>query len=291
MQAGFPQGFCPILAKTANANLTANVRLFTALPNLDRSLSYYYIKNLVGSMDIRSDLDRRLRFDHPTDDQMAAINKFKPYGQGDYDQREVLSVPILASTNMMRWDLTAWTQRALQSMSATFPGQSLITDHDWENVGSSLGFVYDSEIIKIPGSDATKEALLDISVNSDVDSSIFDKQGFLGVVAYAAIPSESSAAGAIRYRQLADVSTGGMFLGRKYICPLCGGDFGEDDPHYPPGYYSQSLVQSGKISSEDVAPFAWVDGWHQSHELSFVTVGNVPQATIFTEELIKLIWL
>jgi hypothetical protein len=51
------------------------------------------------------------------------------------------------------------------------------------------------------------------------------------------------------------------------------------------------MVDDGELEPEQVAPFAWKDGWHNSFELSFVTVGNVPQATIFTEDLIKLIWV
>lgn len=243
-------------------------------------------------MEIRQDLDRRLRFDHPTTEQLATINRYKPYGQADYDGREVLSVPILASSSMVRWDMTVWTEKTLRSMAATFPGQALIMDHDWDHVQSSLGFIYDSEIIKIPpASIPAKEFLLDLSINNETDDNLFEKQGFSAVVVYAAIAADSPSAGAIRYRQLADVSTGGLILGRKYVCPLCGGDFGEDDPHYPPGGYSQMLVEMGEINPSDVAPFAWVDGWHYSHEVSFVTVGNVPQATIFTEDLIKLIWL
>lgn len=243
-------------------------------------------------MDIRLELQKRLKYDHPSDDQLQSINRYKPSGQPDYDAREVLSVPILASTNMMRWDMTVWTPRALKSMAATYPGQSLMLNHDWEQVQSSLGFVYDAEIVNIPSvSEPAKEFLMDLSVNTDVDGELFERQGFMGVIAYAAIPADSPSAGAIRYRQLADVSTGGIFLNRSFMCPLCGGNFGEDDPHYPPGYYSRMLVQSGDITEDDVAPFAWVDGWHQSHELSFVTIGNVPQATIFTEDLIKLIWL
>lgn len=243
-------------------------------------------------MDIRQQLDRKLRFDHPTEEQLAMVNRYKPYGQPDYDKQEILSVPILASSNLLRWDMTVWTEKALHSMSATFPGQALMINHDWDDVRSSLGFVYDSEIVKIPNqSTPAKEFLLDLSINSDVDSELFDKTGFSAVIAYAAIAADSPTAGAIRYRQLADVSTGGMFLGRKYICPLCGGDFGGEDAHYPPGGYSQFLVQAGEIDADEVAPFAWVDGWHQSQEVSFVTMGNVPQATIFTEDLIKLIWL
>lgn len=243
-------------------------------------------------MDIRKTLDRKLRLDHPTEEQLAAINKWKPYGQPEYVAQEVLSVPILASTSMLRRDMTVWTERALRSMTATYGGESLHLNHDWDDVKEAIGFVYDAEIIKIPaGGMMAKNIILERSINSEIDEQVYDKQGFMGVVCYAAVAAESSASGAIRYRQLSDVSTGGLFNNVKYICPLCGGDFGPDDEHYPPSAYAQYLVDMGDLEPEQVAPFAWKDGWHESLELSFVTIGNVPQATIFTEDLIKLIWV
>lgn len=243
-------------------------------------------------MDIREALDRKLRLDYPTEEQLAAINKWKPYGQADYVVNELLSVPILASTSMLRHDMTVWTEKTLQSMAATYAGESLMLNHNWEDVKESIGFVYDAEIIKIPaGGMMAKNLLLERSINSEVDEQVYDKQGFMAVICYAAIAAESPSAGAIRYRQVSDVSTGGMIQNAKYICPLCGGDFGSDDEHYPPTPWVNFMVQMGEIDGELVAPFAWKDGWHNSFELSFVTVGNVPQATIFTEDLIKLIWV
>jgi hypothetical protein len=177
-------------------------------------------------------------------------------------------------------------------MAATYAGESLMLNHNWEDVKEAIGFVYDAEIIKIPaGGMMAKNLLLERSINSEVDEQVYDKQGFMGVVCYAAIAAESPSAGAIRNRQLSDVSTGGMFNNAKYICPLCGGDFGKNDEHWPPSWYAQMMVDDGELEPEQVAPFAWKDGWHNSFELSFVTVGNVPQATIFTEDLIKLIWV
>jgi hypothetical protein len=243
-------------------------------------------------MDIRSALERKLKCDHPTDEQLALMNRWKPSGQPDYVANELLSVPILASTNMLRHDMTVWTEKALQSMAATYGGESFMLNHDWGDVKQAIGFVYDSEIIRIPaGGIVVKNLLMDMSINADVDEMVYDKQGFIGVICYAAIPAESSAAGAIRYRQLSDVSTGGMFNRAKYICPLCGGDFGPEDEHWPPSDFTYWLAEQGDLDPELIAPFVWKDGWHNSFELSFVTVGNVPQATIFVEDLLKLIWV
>lgn len=243
-------------------------------------------------MDIRKALDRKLRFDHPTPEQLTAINKWKPYGQDDYVANELLSVPILASTSMLRQDMTVWTEKTLQSMVATYAGEALILNHDWEDVRQSIGFVYDAELLRIPAGGMTaKNILLERSINSDIDEELYDKQGFIAVICYAAIAAESPSAGAIRYRQISDVSTGGMIQNAKYICPLCGGDFGADDEHYPPTPWVNFMVEMGEIDGDLVAPFAWRDGWHNSFELSFVTVGNVLQASIFVEDLIKLIWV
>lgn len=242
-------------------------------------------------MDLIQNLIERLKFDHPTDEQLEAMNRFKPAGQADYSRNEMLSVPILASNNFVRHDLTVWTERALTSMAATYPGEVLMLNHDWGDVKESVGFVYDCELIRIPaGGMMAKERLLGQSINADIDGELYDKQGFLAVVCYGAVPADSPFAGVIRNRLVADVSTGGTFLnGSKYICPLCGGDFGKNDEHWPPGGYTQMLVQMGELDPALVAPFAWREGYHKSIELSFVTEGNVPGATIFTEDLIKLI--
>lgn len=243
-------------------------------------------------MDIRKVLSQKLKLDYPNKEQLAAINKWKPYGQADYTASEILSVPILASTSMLRHDMTVWTEKTLQSMAATYPGESLMLNHDWEDVRQAIGFVYDADILRIPaGGDTARNVILERSINTEVDEQIYDKQGFIAVVCYGAIAAESPAAGAIRYRQLSDVSTGGAMYNAKYICPLCGGDFGSDDDHYPPTPWVKHMAEMGEIDPDLVAPFAWRDGWHDSFELSFVTVGNVPQASIFVEDLIKLIWV
>lgn len=231
----------------------------------------------------------RMKMDHPSASQLGAINKWKPYGQPDYDASEVLTVSILASDNLIRESLEVYSANTLRSMAATYPGESFMLNHSWGDVKEAIGFVYDAEILRVANvGNGLKQAILENSFNFAVDESLLNTEGYMAVICHCAIAADSTYASAIRYRQLSDVSTGGL-AAANYVCPLCGGDFGEDDEHYPPGWWSSLLAAWGEIDEDDIAPYAILDSWHRSKELSFVTAGNVPRASILTEQLIKLV--
>ena len=241
----------------------------------------------------REAIARKLCVDHPTPDQLALMNACKKKGQADFAANEMISVPILASDNLLREDLTVWQDLSLESMRDSYRGQVLTMDHDWEQVNKALGFVYDAELFRFDNPGPSQlNLILDNSINAALDYEVIKKCGkYQAVICYAAIPADSPAINAIRYLQLNDVSTGGYIRHQSYECPLCGGDFGKEDPHYKPDWGSLMLVAWGDIEPEDVAPYAFYNAVHFSKELSFVTAGNVPSARIFDENLTKLVWL
>jgi hypothetical protein len=241
-------------------------------------------------MNAKEELLARLKSDYPSETQLESINRWRPYGQPEYSANEVLTISILASDNLLRESREVYTEKTLKSMAATYPGEVLMMNHAWGDVGEAIGFVYDSEILRFQNpSYLAQEIILRNSIDEEIDKQLI-QAGYVAVICHCAIPADSVYANAIRFRQLSDVSTGGM-AAANYICPLCGGDFGDDDPHYPPTWFSYLLAEWGEISEEDIAPYAFFDSWHRSKELSFVTAGNVPSASIFSEELIKLVYI
>lgn len=214
---------------------------------------------------------------YPTPEQLALINKYRPKGTPPIEADEVISIPFIASDNLVSRSLGAWDIDSLYSMAKLFPGRPLTLDHRWEQVEKTVGFVYDAAVIKTP--DAPPATLNKVD-NFSLNRQIVARNGFAQLVLYTCVEATSPVVSGLRFRRLGDVSTGG-FTNATPICPLCETSFDSSNcPHYIPDFWTMLMADYGEIDEELVAPFFIRTGFIDAVELSLVLCGNLPGASV-----------
>ena len=190
---------------------------------------------------------------HPTPEQLSLINKYRPKGTPPIDGDEVISIPFLASDNLVSRSLGAWDVASLEMMAKLFPGRALTLDHKWEQVEKTVGFVYDAAIIR---QQQVPPALLNKAGNFNLNRQIVAKDGLIQLILYTCVEATSPVVSGLRFRRLGDVSTGG-FTNKTPGCPLCETSF--DDPacpHYIPDFWTMMMAEYGEIKEELIAPLS-----------------------------------
>lgn len=234
------------------------------------------------------ELKKKLEFRHPTEEELALINQFRPRGAEPYVMQELYTVPILASTNLLHESLAVWTETALETMVATYPGSDLMLDHAWDEGMKTVGFVYDAELWHIPrpSRDSVERIIAD-SANPEIDRGIVARDGLYQVICYAAIEASHPIVSDIRMGRKSDVSIGGAFHG-NFVCPLCNVPFEDRDncSHYPPIGFFLFIAEP-----EELAPYYIRNGQVVSVELSMVYEGNCIQAQILSETLQNIVFI
>ncbi len=213
--------------------------------------------------------------------QLDQINRFRPKGMPPYKAEDLVSVPMLASHNLMSFSNGVWDDLSLESMAALFPGKPMNLNHEWDDVQKNVGFVYSAYAVQT--ADAPIH-ILNAAEYFEVNRSIVANKGFQFLLTYAAFPSDSPAVKAIEFRQAKDVSTGGITDGTM-ICPLCNGEFFTDecDGHLPP--HPMLLFFLGDDDDIEWAPYYIRSGFHTAVELSLCVSGNLPGAEVLSEPM------
>ncbi|MBW4580710.1 MAG: hypothetical protein KME42_14185 [Tildeniella nuda ZEHNDER 1965/U140] len=211
--------------------------------------------------------------------QLDQMNKFRPKGMKPYTADQMVSVPMLASHNLMSFSNGVWDDQSIESMAAFFPGKPMNLNHSWEDVQQNVGFVYSAYAIQTPDAPVN---ILNAADYFDINRSIVANHGFQFLLTYAAFPADSPAVNAIGYGMAKDVSTGGI-TDSTMICPLCDGEFFTDecDGHMPP--HPMLLFFLGDEEGIDWAPYYIRAGFHTAVELTLCVSGNLPGAEVLTE--------
>lgn len=213
----------------------------------------------------------------PSAEQLVLINQYRPLGTPEYTAGEIVSVPLMASNNLLTWGQSRWSIQSLEKMAETYPGKPLALDHPW-GVKDTVGFVYESQVIQ---SNAVPQSVLEGAGEGINNSIVIQAEGFYQMVCYAAVEASQPILDAIRYGRVNNVSTGCITEG-IYICPLDGTRFGSksnmrcEEGHYMPHPY----IWVEEEDQDMLAPYYIKDGVISSHELSFVLTGNLPAASI-----------
>lgn len=207
--------------------------------------------------------------------QLAQMNRFRPKGITPYTADEMVSIPILASHNLMSFSNGVWDEFSLEKMATLFPGRPLNLNHNWEDVQQNVGFVYSAYAITTP--DAPTD-ILNAANYFDVNRQIVANKGFQFLILYVAVPANSVAAEAISNGIAKDSSTGGLTDGTM-ICPLDNCEFfTEGCKHMPP--HPMLLFFMDEDESIDWAPYYIRSGFHTAIELTLCVSGNLPGAQI-----------
>jgi len=210
----------------------------------------------------------------PNADQLAKVQAHAPKGI-NYTADRFVSVPIMASHNLMSYSNGVWDTDSLEAMARQFPGKPAQLNHNWDDVQDSIGLIYDAFLLR--SMDAPTH-ILNAADFFDINRQIVAKDGFIGLIIMAAFPVESAAVDAIAQSRARGISTGGLTSG-EYGCPLCELSFEDANcPHIPP--HPMLLHLYGSDPDMNFAPYYVRQGFHTGIEVSLVVSGNLPGAEV-----------
>jgi hypothetical protein len=119
--------------------------------------------------------DVSLAMGTPTDEQLSKMNRYRPVGSAPYARDEVVTVPIKASHNLIQLSgLMAWHPDAIKAMATMLIDRPHIVDHEWDEVGGTIGFFYDSQVLS---SDSAPAADMAMNGHYDLNQQIVSKYG------------------------------------------------------------------------------------------------------------------
>lgn len=235
----------------------------------------------------------------PTDAQLEKINLYIPANATPLTAEDVITVPIMASNNLLQWTNECWHPNSLEAMAQTMPGRVFMINHGdnkggmwgttWDSVKTHRGRIYDARHMVY---DTAPDELINVAGNGETNRQIIAMFGYHTLEIDVFIDRDCEIAEQIGYGTHLDVSTGTVGM-VKYLCPICSNfdsgneiEFADDDcPHYPPTNRLMRMIQAGELSPEQeimVAPFIVQDGVSYSVETSSVCTGNLPSARIIS---------
>ena len=213
----------------------------------------------------------------PNPEQLRLMNQLRPMGMAPYTADDMISVPIMASNNLLTWGQSRWAIAAVQKMADTYPGKPMLLNHNDSDVQDSVGFVYDAQVIY---SNAVPKDVLDGAGETKYNEVVAKSEGFYQLMAYAAIAANHPILDALQFGRISNVSTGCITDG-TYRCPLDGTEFDMARMRCAEGHYHPLAAWWLDLDEGDtVAPYYIKDGVISSYELSFVVAGNLPAASV-----------
>lgn len=239
-------------------------------PILDLAIAPY-----VPARDLAIAGANSLEIGFPDAAQLDKINSLLPYGASPYEADSVVSVPFLASHNLMSFSRAVWDiETGLAPMAAQYPGRPLQVDHDWYSVDSNQGFIYDSMIVRSP---VAPSAIANAGEWAEVNRRIMSRDGFAGLVLWAAVPLDRPILGKILDGSIDSVSTGSM-VGDLW-CPDCNKSSWVC-PCVIPWGFSAATIRRLRERDYSVPDYYVRRDTFGVIELSLVVSGNLPGAGV-----------
>lgn len=211
----------------------------------------------------------------PTDEEMDLIRQYTP----DVTPRELVVYTIRAANNLVNRSSWKFNQEGLEELAKFAIGvrsQGLPlpfeTDHDWEDVSKTCGFIFDASVT----SESAPSDILEQAGNEQINREVGQKEGLISLDFKVAFPRYSRTSEAIRMGCRGFVSLG-RFVATDLICPIDGKSFYDSDcPHLPPdpswGYMPGMKFEGGDGKVYEVAPYSIYSGLVDLGECSFVTI-------------------
>ncbi|MGB3205201.1 MAG: hypothetical protein WBB28_09450 [Crinalium sp.] len=209
----------------------------------------------------------------PTLEQLALINRFTPVGLPNLTPEEVITIPFVATDNLLTRSLGKWAADDLVTLARLLPGLPFTLDHDWGDVAKSQGLVYNTRVVK---TDSAPDEIVSAAGNYDSNSQIIKKEGYIVCECDVAFPNTSAIVSALKFGMLGKVSLGG-FVYKDTICPLCETSFLDKHcPHFLP----EPFWSEPNDIDEKIAPYFIRSGVYDLGELSLVLIPNIPGAGV-----------
>lgn len=200
-------------------------------------------------------------------------------------------VKFRASDNLVNRSIRKWHVNVLNSMSRSYKNAVLLTDHNWDSIDNCLGVIYRAETVV---ENNLSSNALQVPGYEEINQKIIDREGYIQVVYYAAIPKTVENQGVvskIENKILRNCSTGGRLSKMRLLCPNCSSDKGRevsfletdknDDficPHLIPDSYTNAYDDNPY--AEYSADYLELDGNYEGYELSIVSIPNLPNTGI-----------
>jgi hypothetical protein len=203
----------------------------------------------------------------PTDQQLKTIRGYGSAVLPEVNSEELEIVPFIASDNFVSRSKRKWTIQALDSITRLLPGLSYQLDHDWDEVDTVRGLVFEAKRLQL---DSVPYEILAAAGNEDLNRTVFSSEGYSPVIAHVAFPATSQLLSGLQLGAIGRVSIGG-FMATDVCCPECDTSFRNPKcPHYPPSRWWPD--------DPDTTDYAIWQDTTDLCELSLVTIPDVPGA-------------
>ncbi len=215
----------------------------------------------------------------PTDDEMDLIKMYTP----DVAAEELVVYTIRAANNLVNRSGWKFNREGLEELAKFAVGvrsQGLPlpfeSDHDWESVDKTCGFVFNAIVVSEPA----PADILEQAGNADINKEVGEKEGLISLEFKVAFPRYSKTAEAIRLGCRGFVSMG-RFIATDLICPIDGKSFYDPEcPYLPPdpmwGYQPGMKFEGAGGVEYEVAPYSIYAGMIDLGECSWVTIPKLP---------------
>lgn len=204
-------------------------------------------------------------------------------GEDSWEPDEWFIVPFRASDNLVSHSYKVWHDRVLEQMPKQLIGKNLILNHEWDDVSSSVGIIFDGFMTY----DEPEPELTNGSDKSRSNTKIVQANGYKCVYLLAAIhASKPQEIMDIKTGRISKCSTGGILNDVDIICPHCSEEYGREVSFFEVDEYGAYVcpheIPGGFEYKEDslVADYAIWDGSFEGVELSLVVCGNLPGASV-----------
>jgi hypothetical protein len=209
----------------------------------------------------------------PNASQMAKINQLLPAGAEPFSADQVVTIPFVASDNLVNRSLDRWDIDSLRRMAQLFPGLPVTRDHDWESADKEWGRVYAAHLVKVEDVPAQ---VLDRAGNKQSNQAVIAEEGCWQVICEVFATVDKKTVQDLNSGHSGNVSTGG-FRFRDYHCPICKTSFSDPKcPHIP----NHRWLSAQERKELQVADFSVRVGLFDLGELSIVLIPNLPNAGI-----------
>ena len=234
------------------------------------------------------------RMGTPSEGQLALINRYKPRGMDNYQSNELVTIPWLASHSLMQHGGGCWSPEAVMEMAFMAPGNPVLVDHNWDEVGASHGYIYEAHIVEVESAVLTAggsdfDPIVWASAGSYVENNldILRRNGSgMIMILETAHQAGSAFVEAVKFNRIRACSTGCMMSSDGYVCPTCTDSQGEyvgfsDDrcPHIMPSPFLSWFVDVDNPEIQKlIAPYYIKHGIQDFIELSAVVAPGLPGA-------------
>ena len=227
------------------------------------------------------------RMGEPSDKEFREIQRLTGIESSPEDW---FIVEAYASDNLVDRGRMRWHPNVLSQMSKQFAGRPAICDHKW-SADSSKGFLIFPELCQEQSLDS---ATANLAGYGKFNRKIAKDEGYQWLKVTIVLPVTSNAANAVKSRTYNDLSTGTLLNNVRHICPNCSEamgrevDFYERDedggwvcPHLIPTSFILWMDSMGFLDEDvQIADYCTLDGVNDCIELSFVTAGQLPAASV-----------